>query len=559
MRELAAVLRNRNMVLLLAGRLISTGGDWIYNIALSIAIYQYGHGQTFLISLFWLIKLVPSLAFGPLSGSLADRLGYRRSMILSDVGRMVLVAALALVLSGSTWLVIYPVAFLVTSLSTLFSPASTGIIPSLVSSKEERLAGNAAILQVGSIAMIAGSAIGGVVAGVGHIAPLLFIEAASFGISALSLAFIRPHRPAVTTDEAEEDEEEEIAADEPGGYLGSYRMLARRPILLFSASVLALPELASGATVVWIVPYAEAHQYLNMGSSGVGYLYTALGVGAVLGGVAAAFLGSSIRLDYLLAASVFIGGIALAFFGLVTIAIPALIAFLVVGLVETVETAVQETLLQQSVPETMIGRASGTLDSFLFNMMIVGNVVSGLLAATLGVRTSIIGLGVLTVAVTAYSWLRLYWATEGQPTAESLASIPAFASVSQPVREWAVRRMTRERYPAGAVIIRQGEEGDRFYTIARGQAQVIVAGDGEAARRTLGPGDFFGEIVLLHNVARTATVRAESKLVLWELTREDFEELQRRASEFRESLMETASMRLNEDTTIRMALANFGA
>ena len=282
-------------------------------------------------------------------------------------------------------------------------------------------------------------------------------------------------------------------------------------------------------------------------------------MGAVLGGVAAAFLGSSIRLDYLLAASVFIGGIALAFFGLVTIAIPALIAFLVVGLVETVETAVQETLLQQSVPETMIGRASGTLDSFLFNMMIVGNVVSGLLAATLGVRTSIIGLGVLTVAVTAYSWLRLYWATEGQPTAESLASIPAFASVSQPVREWAVRRMTRERYPAGAVIIRQGEEGDRFYTIARGQAQVIVAGDGEAARRTLGPGDFFGEIALLHNVARTATVRAESKLVLWELTREDFEELQRRASEFRESLMETASMRLNEDTTIRMALANFGA
>lgn len=560
MTELWAVLRNRNMALLMSGRLVSAGGDWIYLIALSIALFQYGGGRAFLISLFWLVKLIPNLVFGPFSGALADRIGYRRAMILADLGRMVLVAGLALTLNGVTWPIIYPVAFLVTSLNTLFSPASTGIIPSLVGSREERLAANAVILQVNSIALIVGSAIGGLVAGMGYVSQLLLIEAATFGVSAISLTFIHPHAPVVTasTSEAEEEADEVVSADdEPGGFLGSFKMLARRPILLFAASVLALPELASGAVVVWIVPYSESHQYLNLGSSGVGYLYTALGIGAVVGGIVAASLGSSIRLDYLLAGSVLAGGAALALFGAFPLVIPALFFLLVVGLAETVETAAQQTLLQQSVPENMIGRASGTLDSFLFNMMIVGNVISGVLAGTVGLRYSIIGLGILIVLVTSYSVWRLYRATEGQPTAESLAAIPVFAGVSAPVREWAVRRMTRERYPAGAVIVAQGTEGDRFYTIARGTAEVTVAGE-EGPRRTLGAGDFFGEIALLHNVPRTATVRAETPLILWELTREDFEELQRRASEFRDSLLEVASMRLEGDSTVRMALANFG-
>lgn len=560
MTELWAVLRNRNMALLMSGRLVSAGGDWIYLIALSIALFQYGGGRAFLISLFWLVKLIPNLVFGPFSGALADRIGYRRAMILADLGRMVLVAGLALTLNGVTWPIIYPVAFLVTSLNTLFSPASTGIIPSLVGSREERLAANAVILQVNSIALIVGSAIGGLEAGMGYVSQLLLIEAATFGVSAISLTFIHPHAPVVTasTSEAEEEADEVVSADdEPGGFLGSFKMLARRPILLFAASVLALPELASGAVVVWIVPYSESHQYLNLGSSGVGYLYTALGIGAVVGGIVAASLGSSIRLDYLLAGSVLAGGAALALFGAFPLVIPALFFLLVVGLAETVETAAQQTLLQQSVPENMIGRASGTLDSFLFNMMIVGNVISGVLAGTVGLRYSIIGLGILIVLVTSYSVWRLYRATEGQPTAESLAAIPVFAGVSAPVREWAVRRMTRERYPAGAVIVAQGTEGDRFYTIARGTAEVTVAGE-EGPRRTLGAGDFFGEIALLHNVPRTATVRAETPLILWELTREDFEELQRRASEFRDSLLEVASMRLEGDSTVRMALANFG-
>jgi MFS family permease len=544
------------MILLLSGRLVSVSGDWIYQVALSVAVYQYGHGRAFLISLIWLVRLIPSLILGPFLGSLADRLGYRRTMILTDLGRMVLVGALALTLNSSTWPIIYPAAFLVSVLGTLFGPASSGIIPSLINSREEQLAANATVLQVGSVALIAGSAVGGVVAGLGYVAPLLLIEAVTFGISALSLSFLRPHPPVRAADESDEEEED---AEESGGYLASFKMLARRPILLFAATVMAVPELVSGAVVVWIVPYAESPHYLNLGPAGVGYLYTAMGVGAVLGGVLAASLGSNLRLDYLLAIAVIVDAAAFGLFGAVSFLIPALVLLVISAMGESVESAVEETLIQQAVPETMIGRAAGTLDSFGYNLMIVGNVLSGFLAAAFGVRTSIIGMSCLSIIVAAYAWWRLYRSTEGQPTAQTLAAIPVFSSISEPVRDWAVRRMTRERYPAGAVIVRQGEEGDRFYIIAKGRAEVIVAGEGEEARRILGPGDFFGEIALLHRVPRTATVRAETALILWELTREDFEELQRRAGQFRESLLETASMRLSEDTAVRLARANFGA
>jgi CRP-like cAMP-binding protein len=144
--------------------------------------------------------------------------------------------------------------------------------------------------------------------------------------------------------------------------------------------------------------------------------------------------------------------------------------------------------------------------------------------------------------------------TAGQPDALALERVPAFQAVPLDVREWAVRRMERLDFPAGAVVIRQGDVGDMFYTIARGKADVEVSADGATTHRTLEQGDYFGEIALLQNVPRTATVRADSPLTVWGLTREDFDELQRRASEFRESLEETAAERLGQQPNALLLL-----
>jgi CRP-like cAMP-binding protein len=113
--------------------------------------------------------------------------------------------------------------------------------------------------------------------------------------------------------------------------------------------------------------------------------------------------------------------------------------------------------------------------------------------------------------------------------------------------------MVREQFSPGAVVIRQGDEADSFYTIADGKAQVEVAADGQTATHELGPGDFFGEIALLQNVPRTATVRALDKLTVYSLSRDDFQELQDRAAEFKESLLEVARTRLARDRNLRLS------
>jgi CRP-like cAMP-binding protein len=115
--------------------------------------------------------------------------------------------------------------------------------------------------------------------------------------------------------------------------------------------------------------------------------------------------------------------------------------------------------------------------------------------------------------------------------------------------------MRREHFPAGAVIVRQGDAGQTFYTIASGTAQVEVRANGHRRTSELGPGDFFGEIALLQNVPRTATVRALEPLTVYVLSRDDFQELQDRAAEFKESMLQVAAARLEQDTNFKLALA----
>lgn len=550
-KELRAVLGNRNLGLLLSGRLVSSIGDWLYVIALSIAIYRFSHGSSVLIGVLWIVKLVPNLLFRPFTGALADRLGYRRSMIIADLGRTVLVGILALALTSSTWAIIFPFVFLVTTLSGLFRPASVGLIPSMVDSREQRLAANAVTIEADSIAMIVGSALGGVVAGLGWINQLLAVDALTFAVSALALWRIRTAVAVGTGVKRVQSEPEE---EQIKGMFGGFQLIARRPALVFTAGVMALPELASGAVVIWIVPYS--FHSLHLGNAGIGYLYTALGIGAVVGGLVAAGLGGNVRLDGLLAASVLVMGVALVLFGWLPMAGAALAAILVVGLAETVEYAAYETLLQQSIPEEMLGAASGALDSFLFDMMLAGNLLSGILAATLGLTWSIVGLGVAIVVVTGGAWWYLQVNTARRPNAVTLARIPLFAGLASGTREWAVRRMVREQFAPGAVVVRQGDHGDKFYVVARGTVQVDVNTDGQVSSSVCGPGDIFGEIALLENIPRTATVRALDPLTVYTLSREDFQDLQSRAGELKESLLEVAASRLAHDTNIRATLAS---
>ena len=102
---------------------------------------------------------------------------------------------------------------------------------------------------------------------------------------------------------------------------------------------------------------------------------------------------------------------------------------------------------------------------------------------------------------------------------ELLRAIPMFSVLPPTVLERLASVAAEVRVPAMSEVFEQGDRGERFYVIAEGTAVVEIDG---AETSTLGPGDFFGEIALLHDVPRTATVRAVQDLRLHALERDDF-------------------------------------
>jgi Cyclic nucleotide-binding domain len=138
-------------------------------------------------------------------------------------------------------------------------------------------------------------------------------------------------------------------------------------------------------------------------------------------------------------------------------------------------------------------------------------------------RTSLLVL----VAVTLAGTIALAWAllradakvTQSRDRAGALDEIALFAPLTNVLRERIATQLEILDVAAGDVVVYQGEYGDSFYAVEAGTLEVSV--DGRQVR-SLGAGDFFGEIALLADSPRTATVRAATDCRLWVLPRRAF-------------------------------------
>jgi MFS family permease len=279
--------------------------------------------------------------------------------------------------------------------------------------------------------------------------------------------------------------------------------------------------LVAGALEVIIVVYAV--KLLGAGNAGVGWLNTALGVGGLLGGLVGVVLSARKRL-----AGDFRFGLALFGTGVLLLAtsdnfVVALVLFGVMGVGSTLVDVTGLTLLQRSAPPDVVGRVYGVLQSLMLATIAIGSLVTPLLISVLGARETFVAVGALLPVAAVLTWRQVtaidvtaHVATE---PLELLRAIPIFAPLPPTAVERLASVANEVRFVPGAVVCTQGEPGDRFYVIAAGAASVAI--DGEQ-RSELGPGDFFGEIALLRDVPRTATVSAVEELRLYALERDDF-------------------------------------
>jgi hypothetical protein len=195
----------------------------------------------------------------------------------------------------------------------------------------------------------------------------------------------------------------------------------------------------------------------------------------------------------------------------------------IVGLANTVVDVAGFTLLQRAVPDAVLARVFGVLESVFLGTVALGAVVAAALVEGAGPEVALVVSGAFLPVMAALAWRplsRIDAAAPGPaPEIELLRRVPFLAPLPETTLERLAASLERRSVPAGETVIRQGDPGDLFYVIEDGEVDIEI--DGETVHRR-GPGEFFGEIALLRDVPRTATVRARTDVSLLTLERDEF-------------------------------------
>ena len=498
----------RQLQLAWAGSII---GTWAFSVAL--AVYAYRQGGTSAVGLVVLIRWLPAAFTAPFMGILGDRYPRVLVMMASDLLRAaafggMTVCVLLDVPSGF----VYALVGATSVISTAFRPAQAALLPALARTPEELTAANVSSSTLESLGFCAGPAIGGVLLAVSNTWVVFAATAGTFVWSALLLAAL------LKTDEPPLIREPRPIVHEA---VEGFRTIARDRRLQLVIGLFSAQTLVNGAMGVLIT--VSALQLLHIGPGGVGYLNSAVGVGGLIGAVFSLMLVGRRRLAGMFGIAVAGTGGPMIFIAPHPSTAIALVAFALIGISNIVEDVAGFTLLQRTTPDEVLSRVFGVVHSLFFATVAVGAILAPRLVDAIGVRWSLVAVGavlpVLALA-TRVPLVRLDDASvDHHRELELLRTIPIFSPLSAPILEGLAGRLQPVRVGAGEAIVRQGEPGDRFYVVAVGEVEVSIDGRPQA---TQGPGEHFGEIALLRDVPRTATVTARTDAELFALERNDF-------------------------------------
>jgi MFS family permease len=505
----------------------------MYAYAVAVGVYAYRQGGATAVGIVACVRLIAAAAVAPFAAILADRLRRERVMLASDLARAVLLAAAgAAAVSGAPALVVYALAVAATLAGTPFHPAEASLVPVLARTPQELTAANVSTSTFDSLGSFVGPAVAGILLAFVEPGIVFFVMAACFLWSASFVARIGSPEQPVQVDGAH--------AAGLGEALAGFRAIAREPRLRLLIGLYGAQALVAGALGVLVVVLAL--DVLGLGNAGVGFLESASGIGSLIGAGVALALVARKKLAADFGLGIVLWGVPLILIGLWPETAVALLALAVVGAGNTLVDIAAMTLIQRTAPSETAGRVFGVLDAMLVGAIGVGSILAPLLVAVAGTRTTLVLTGSLLPVLVVLRRRQLREIDEGavvpEARVEALRRIPIFAPLPMQTIELLALRLVDVSLHAGETLFRRGEAGDRFYVVAEGELEVDLGGEVKVERR------FVGEIALLRDVPRTATVRARVDTRLWALERDDFLDAVTGHARAREAAGEVVGVRL---------------
>jgi MFS family permease len=373
--------RNRDYRLLYAAQFVSLIGTMVTYVALPYQMYRLT-GSSFSVGLLGLVELVPLLATAFIGGAMADAVDRRRIAIVTDVALAAGSAALAIIaMRGASALLLYLVAAWMSAVSGLQRPAIESLVPRLVEKDELPAAASLAVVR-GSIGMIAGPAVGGLLIASGGLTVTYLVDVASYAASLACLAMIRAVPP------AEDAEQPSVAAVVEGfKYASSRQELIGTYVVDFVAMVFGMP----------LALFPAISDRLG-GPSVVGFLYAAPAVGALAASLTSRWTPRVHRHGVAVMVSATVWGLAIVGFGFSRTLWPSLVCLAIAGGADGISGIFRMTMWNETIPDALRGRlASIEMVSYMSGPLL-GNLEAGAVAAAFGVTASVVSGGALCVA-----------------------------------------------------------------------------------------------------------------------------------------------------------------
>ena len=404
---------NKDFSRLWLAQVISLLGDWFNTVALSALVSEYTNGSGLAISGLLIARFLPPLIVSPFAGVLIDRFNRKRLLIFSDVMRAVIVLFL-LFASGREhlWLIYLMTVFQFT-LSAVFEPGRSAIMPSLVSG-DDLLRANTLSNVTWSAMLAVGAIVGGVVAAVFGTAIALVIDSVSFALSAFLISQIKtPQQP---------HQERTPNSESPArrrGFLDGLRYVMRNPAV---AAILFIKlGLSIGSTDALMIAYATSLFVVGENGTGsLGILYSAFGLGAIIG----PFIlnrfnnGSTQTMRRLMIVSFAWVTLGWLLFGFAPSLLIASLALMVRAMGGSATWTYSSTIIQASVPNDYLGRVFSLDWAGFYLAITISTLVTGILIDSLGsehIRDITVGTGLLSVIPLVLWALAVSWLEKRQP------------------------------------------------------------------------------------------------------------------------------------------------
>jgi predicted MFS family arabinose efflux permease len=491
-----------------------------YAFAVAISIYAFHQGGVTAVGIVTAVRQAAAASIAPFAASLSDRFRRERVMLISDAGRIACTGGIAiLVSSGAPTISVYALAVGASVFGAVFRPAEASLVPLVAQTPQELTAANITASTFDSVGIFAGPALGAFLIAFSGYTAAFAVVAGTFAWSALFVVRISAGRRAAAKSATDDDHGD----GEAGGLrslLDGFRTIAHEPRLRLLIGLYDAQCFVAGALGVLIV--ATAIDLLGIGNAGVGILQSACGVGAIVGAGIALTLVSRSRLGRDLALGLVLWGVPLILVGALPYTFIAVLGLAVLGIGNTLVDISAMTLIQRTAVPEVAGRIFGVLESSIVASLALGALTAPALINLLGARGALLTVGAILPLLAVVTSRRLAVIDAGaklpQEQIAAIRTVPFLKLLPLQMVEYLAGQMRQLELPSGATLFREGDHGDSFYILERGTLEIDLP---EGVKRESAPA-FVGEIALLRDIPRTATVRAGSDAALWALDRQAF-------------------------------------